>query len=347
MQSQTQNSPAPSTTQNSQNWENNPSVSSASSSNTATNTTEPSSGTTPQNPSSTNDKPSSSSDIPQSTTTPTVNEEKPWSKPGKSSGRPSRRQQSQSQTQSSSSETCDESQADKSKISIVELKSICKQLGVKGYSKKTKSEIIQLLLGKFKDDPKVQRIELLVKNVQYLKKICHELQIRGYSKKKKTELVDIICSVRQHNKELSDELNGFLREYNLEADDLYQRIFLKALNKMEAKKIPFSVTSASRAIFGKNGEIEKEVVKLFYKRIMKRCALTKPDANTVNETPSSESTVEKPQNTAEVQSDNTTKPDVWTDNNGGKPSVNQQSQQPKKVRVKNTHNKSKKHKKHK
>ena len=234
-----------------------------------------------------------------------------------------------------------ESQMDKSKISIVELKSICKQLGVKGYSKKTKNEIIQLLLQKFCDDPKVQRIELLVKNVQYLKKICHDLQIRGYSKKKKTELVDIICEVRQHNQKLLDQLDEFLQQDNRQVDPLYKSFFLKSLCKMETKNIMFSVAAAAKCIFGKHGEIEKEIVKLFYKRIIKRCP---PPQVTAAETP--ETSAETPETSAETPaiSPETPETSAETTTPAENPVESQSKSRKKSSKSKSKHKKNKKQK---
>lgn len=92
-------------------------------------------------------------------------------------------------------------------ISITQLKALCKSRGIRGYSKKKKNEIVQLLMSRFGEDPIIQKIELLVKNIKSLKLICNELGIRGYSKKNKQELVVVITDTRDQKKAMLENIS--------------------------------------------------------------------------------------------------------------------------------------------
>jgi hypothetical protein len=68
-----------------------------------------------------------------------------------------------------------------SKFTVSHLKDKCKILGISGYSKLTKDELIDLI-----------ELTLLNLTVQQLKELCKILEISGYSKLTKDELVYLI-----------------------------------------------------------------------------------------------------------------------------------------------------------
>ena len=68
-----------------------------------------------------------------------------------------------------------------SKFTVLHLKNKCRILGISGYSKLTKDELIDLI-----------ELTLLNFTVQQLKELCKILEISGYSKLNKDELVDLI-----------------------------------------------------------------------------------------------------------------------------------------------------------
>lgn len=159
---------------------------------------------------------------------------------------------------------------DKSKISISELKAKCRELGIKGYSKKTKDELMDLLLQSFNDNAEVQKISLLVKNVQHLKKICRELGVRGYSKKKKTELVDIICEERDHKHKIESAIDDFLQNKPIPDYLLTKTIMMNCYRYIESKKLNISLEDAVQCILDDYSQIKRDIIKLLCKKIKKK-----------------------------------------------------------------------------
>jgi len=103
------------------------------------------------------------------------------------------------------------------KISIYELKKLCKQFGVKGYSKKKKSELVEmLLLNVDKSNDDVRRACYLSKTVKQLKAICKVLKIKGYSKERKIDLVNIINAKEKQNKELKEEIDKYFTDNSIQ-----------------------------------------------------------------------------------------------------------------------------------
>jgi len=76
------------------------------------------------------------------------------------------------------------------KLSVVDLKKICKQKGVKGYSKMTKAQLEKACLGSVKPMTPEQKVKQKVKKmtVADLKKICKQKGVSGYSKMTKAQL---------------------------------------------------------------------------------------------------------------------------------------------------------------
>ena len=161
------------------------------------------------------------------------------------------------------------SDEDKSKISISELKAKCRELGVRGYSKKTKEELMDLLLKSFNNDQEVQKISLLVKNVQHLKKICRELGVRGYSKKKKNELVDIICEEREHKQKIETEIDNCLENKPIPDYLLTKTIMMNCYKYIESKKLNISLKEAVKCISDDYTQIKRDIIKLLCKKIKK------------------------------------------------------------------------------
>lgn len=155
-------------------------------------------------------------------------------------------------------------------VSINELKQKCRQFGIKGYSKKTKKQIIGMLVAEHGDNEEIQRIELLVQNVKSLKVICNKLGIRGYSKKKKSELVDIICNTRLHKKELSDQLDEMLQSSALPDYLLTKAILMVCYELIETKKIEMSLKECVEYLSENYELIQQDIVKILYKRIKKQ-----------------------------------------------------------------------------
>ena len=113
------------------------------------------------------------------------------------------------------------------KISIYQLKRLCKQYGVKGYSKKKKSDLVKMLLDNVDEsNEEVRRACHLSKTVKELKAICKKLKIKGYSKQRKIDLVNIINNKEKHNKELTDKINKYFDEKTI-IDDVSIKTIIK------------------------------------------------------------------------------------------------------------------------
>lgn len=74
-------------------------------------------------------------------------------------------------------------------LKVVELKRMCKERGIKGYSKLRKKELIDILGGENEE------IGMERYTVKELKKMCKERGIKGYSKLRKKELIEILGEV--------------------------------------------------------------------------------------------------------------------------------------------------------
>ena len=197
----------------------------------------------------------------------------------------------------------EESDQDKSKISIAELKAKCRELGIKGYSKKTKNEIIKMLVDNFSDDPTVQKIALLVEKVQELKKICHELGIRGYSKKKKTELVQIICNAREHQKEIEDQLDAFFAENTVPECLMTKDIILACYRYVEAKSLDVTLQKCMQFVSDQYPQIQRDITKILCKRIKKQETATSEShtSKKAKTTAKKEKTASKKEKTEETE----------------------------------------------
>lgn len=74
-----------------------------------------------------------------------------------------------------------------------ELKILCRESGIKGYSHKTKIQIINLLIDYDKKNTNNNETEDYNKyTVVELKEICRQNDIKGYSGKKKSQIIDLI-----------------------------------------------------------------------------------------------------------------------------------------------------------
>ncbi len=154
-------------------------------------------------------------------------------------------------------------------ISIAELKTICRERGIKGYSKKTKSQIISLLRDNYKDDKEIEEIILLVKNVKELKKLCYEMGIRGYSKKKKRELVDIVWKTKNYEKQIEKKLDQLLLNSKLPFYFASKNIILSCFYKIHLKNKEISLEECYQYINKKYDPITKDIVKYLCKKINK------------------------------------------------------------------------------
>jgi hypothetical protein len=159
---------------------------------------------------------------------------------------------------------------DESMISIAELKAKCRALGIKGYSKKKKNEIVELLLSNFPDDAEIQKIALLVKNVKLLKKICYQLGIRGYSKKKKTQLVEIISVTQKHKQQLTNNIAKAMDENpNSKNISIPQDIIFQCFEALESKGCEMAVEVLVKHLTDNYPLVQKDIVKAICKRIRK------------------------------------------------------------------------------
>ena len=99
-------------------------------------------------------------------------------------------------------EELDNTSIDLSKFTVSQLKQKCKDLGLKGYSKMKKDELIKLINGNNNDDSASNNdieeeldntsIDLSKLTVSQLKQKCKDLGLKGYSNKKKDELIELI-----------------------------------------------------------------------------------------------------------------------------------------------------------
>ena len=119
-------------------------------------------------------------------------------------------------------------QQETNKISIYQLKKMCKENKIKGYSKKKKNELVELLLATC-DTKEVKRAVFLAKTVKELKQRCKELKIKGYSKKRKIDLVNIIQQKEKENEELikaiDTKYDATEKEEYLSTKDIIKRCY--------------------------------------------------------------------------------------------------------------------------
>lgn len=166
-------------------------------------------------------------------------------------------------------------------VSISQLKSKCRKLGLTGYSKKTKNEIVEMLLNHSPEDEEIQQIALLVKNVQVLKKKCKELGIRGYSNKKKNEIVKIIHTKTKYQTELEQKLEALLETYPI--DFLSKSLILKCYTRV-LKFHKISLQDFVKFVNENSAKIQKvvayKICKMFDNQCNKNDELSKKNNNT-------------------------------------------------------------------
>ena len=154
-------------------------------------------------------------------------------------------------------------------ISITELKNTCKKYGIKGYSKKKKSQIVDMLVEKYASNDDIKRIVLLVKNVKELKKICNELGIRGYSKKKKLHLVETILETQAHKDSIATYIDQFLDANPFPESLLTESILVYCYELIERKNIECSLEEFCQYVSDYE-TIRKDITKMIYKSIKKQ-----------------------------------------------------------------------------
>ena len=155
------------------------------------------------------------------------------------------------------------------KISIPELKAKCKQMDIKGYSKKKKTEIVTLLIDNSKGDPEIAKIALLAKTVKDLKKECKSLKLKGYSKKKKRELVESIYNTRKKIEKVNNEIEK-LYSPNCFPDYLLTKELLKKCYwQIQKTKPDITIKFFLRHLKNYFDYIEKETIKIIVRRTKK------------------------------------------------------------------------------
>jgi len=103
---------------------------------------------------------------------------------------------------------------DYTKKTVVELKELCKEKDLKGYSKKKKDELIKLLEGiadviehviehvvEDEEDLEVEE-DIYKMNITKLRALCKEYSIKGISGKKKDDLIKILSDYFEKPKEI-------------------------------------------------------------------------------------------------------------------------------------------------
>ncbi len=168
------------------------------------------------------------------------------------------------------------------KISITELKQECKELGIKGYSKKKKGELVLLLVdyveNKETDEDnkaKINRYLLLASTVKQLKTKCKLLRIRGYSKNKKIELVE---AVDKRSKQMAIIRENISSEVDEEFTDEknFNKITIESAYHfmLEKRSKDFVVTIEQFIELFKNdiGRIGFDISKAVVKRIRKKAS---------------------------------------------------------------------------
>ena len=157
---------------------------------------------------------------------------------------------------------------DDSVVSIAELKRACKAYGIKGYSKKKKQEIVEMLTSSYGDDEAVQKMALLVKNVKNLKKICFSLGIKGYSKKKKKQLVDLICRTKKEKANIKAELEEAIS--NLDSLPwVSEEAILKSYDYLVLRNYDITITDLVEALDKNEAKLQKDFVRIIAKRTRK------------------------------------------------------------------------------
>lgn len=146
-------------------------------------------------------------------------------------------------------------------ISILELKTKCKELKIRGYSKKKKKQIVDLLISNGnKDDPEIRRISLLAKTVKQLKKMCKQLEIKGYSKKKKNDLVQIIHDTEMSNKLLSEKLHCLCDKYNIQQDYEIEGIIAVCHKRLSKHDSSCTIEHVLQIFKDYHKDIEKDII---------------------------------------------------------------------------------------
>ncbi len=152
-------------------------------------------------------------------------------------------------------------------ITVTELKRMCKDNGVKGYSKKSKSEIVNMLINATDPTPELQKVALLTMVIKDLKRECKKLKIRGYSKKKKNELVNLIYDEQQAQKNIESKVKLAVDNF---PSFLIDHVIIKIHNQIRAKDDTATVASTVKLIEEMHPSIEKTVKKMLMKEAKRR-----------------------------------------------------------------------------
>ncbi len=137
---------------------------------------------------------------------------------------------------------------DNKTVSIPYLKKKCRQLGVKGYSKMNKADLVKILVKEHSDDPDVQKISLLVQNMKNLKRKCRQLGITGYSELDKQHIVARIISKESKDKNVNQRLENALKSPAYADTRIFDRAFVKDVYDEVSKRSTADVTHILRVM---------------------------------------------------------------------------------------------------
>ena len=173
------------------------------------------------------------------------------------------------QNPSTVAETVAEEHDSNQMISIAQLKAKCKELGIKGYSKKMKNQIVDMLVEHYPEDDEIQKIALIVQNVKNLKQICKQLRIKGYSAQNKQEIVDAIYSKRKQQQEMDKQLNELFEnnDYNCVSTTFIRNVIVKCFESLSENDKELTLQTLLNRIESQEKNLEKVISKCICKMI--------------------------------------------------------------------------------
>ena len=140
------------------------------------------------------------------------------------------------------------------KYTVIELKKMCKDKGIKGYSKLRKKELMKKCLDGLPQKKQLTNIEL--------KKMCKDKGIKGYSKLRKKELIKKCLGLppkkkkkkrgNKGYKKIQKELKNEEYEQIVDIFELYEDV-LKKYSYEKLKKLQLDLNS----MYERNGDIQQ------------------------------------------------------------------------------------------
>jgi hypothetical protein len=158
-------------------------------------------------------------------------------------------------------------------VTVQELKEMCKQREIKGYSKKKKNELVGMLQEKEPESAQLKKVALLTMVTKQLKVVCRQLKIKGYSKQRKDELVKLIFKEQQVQADIRREID----ESPFEIPDclLTKALIVEVHNQVRAKNPKQTVKETLQAVTDSVDALRHS----FVKTIVKKALLNAPPAD--------------------------------------------------------------------